>query len=306
MAYNISNLPQYTDQQSRTFVTKSILEADTIKLLADNGSFDPTAKGNQAIQLIDTDVFIQDDSACGRNSNGGATLSQATLSVKPLKVNTDYCVKILASTYAVEDMKAKMKGVIYDDALFLDTIGELNSGKVSVEIEKMIWNGDISITGVTNLNKIDGFLKSIKSGSTYIQLSGVTTGATVTSRLRAANAAMPIEVSNKTDYRLFIGQDTYAKYLSEMADGNYFAGVSGVDPFTLWGTIVKLQPVSGLNGTNVIVASRLRNLRAGGEMTDASFEKYYSRETELVYFDTHFSIGAVAVYPQEIGLGKAA
>lgn len=301
MGYNISQLPNYTDQQSRVFVTKSILEADTIKLLTSAGSFDPTAKGNQAIQLLDTDVYFQDGSACGRNALGGANFSQATLSVKDMKVNQNYCVRDLEKTYAVEDLKAKMKGQVYTDALFLDTIGNLNAEKTSYSLEQILWQGDVNITGSTNLNMIDGLLKSIKSGNTYINLSAVTSGATVIEKLQGVFASMPIEVSSKPDFKILIGKDIWNSYQAAIAAKNLF---NPNDPKTLWGTDAKLEVVNGLNGTGYVVACRLRNLQAGGEMTNVSFNKHYSYETEQVYLDSRFSLGVVAVYPQEIGLVK--
>jgi len=302
MGYNISALPNYTDQQSRVFVTKSILEADTIKLLTDAGSFDPTAKGNQAIQLLDTDVYFQDGTACGRNALGGANFSQATLSVKDLKVNQNYCVRDLEKTYAVEDLKAKMKGQVYTDMLFLEDIGNLNATKTSYALEQLIWQGDTTITGTTNLNMADGLLKSIKGGS-YINLSAVTSGSSVTAKLQGVFAGMPIEVSSKPDFKILIGKDTWNAYQAEIAAKNLF---NPNDPKTLWGTDAKLEVVNGLNGTNYVVACRLRNLQAGGEMTNVSFQKHYSFETEQVYLDSRFSLGVVAVYPQEIGLVKIA
>ena len=106
MGYNIAGLPAYTSQESRVFIARSILGAATIALLTQFGSFDPTAKGSEAVQLLNTDVQIQDGTNCGRTPLGGATLAQSILTVKALKINQDYCTRDLEKVWAVEELKA--------------------------------------------------------------------------------------------------------------------------------------------------------------------------------------------------------
>ncbi|WP_316797323.1 hypothetical protein [Pedobacter agri] len=299
MGYNISQLPEYTSEQSREFMLKSILGAQTIDILANAGSFDPTAKGSQAIQLMDVDVYFQDGSTCGRNPMGGATLSQAKLTIHPIKINQNYCVRDLEKTYAVEDLKAKMKGANYDDALFLDTIGNQVADITARDLEKLTWVGDTTLSGTTNMKYADGFIKQIKAGS-YINLSGAT-GSTVTAKLQKVFAGMPVEVSGAADFRIFIGQDTFNTYVAELSEKNLFTAQVKEE---LFGTTAKLEVVDGLNGTGHVVATRLRNLRAGGELDAIELEKWYSRETDSVNMDSRFSIGYAVVYPQEIGYTK--
>jgi hypothetical protein len=301
MAYDVTALPAYTSQQSKVFITKSILGAATIALLTQFGAFDPNAKGSEAIQLLDTDVIIQDGSTCGRNPMGGAVLSQAKLTVKELKVNQDYCVKELVTTWAVEELKRTMKGLPYTDALFLEDIGDLNSKKVALKLEQMIWQGDTTVVD-TSLKQINGFIKQIKAGA-YINLNptaALNGASTMVAKMRAADALMPIQISAAEDFRILIGQDQEKVYLAELADKNLFVP-PGTN--TIFGTNTKYEALPGLNGLNTIVAAKVSRLRAGGEMTAAKFEKYYSPETKKTYFDSEFSLGVVPVYIEEIGLG---
>jgi hypothetical protein len=296
MGYDITNLPNFKTE-GKAFVLKSIMSSQTIKKLLDAGSFDPTAKGQSTIQLLDTDITIQDGQACGRNPLGGAALSQATLTVKPLKINQDYCPRDLERTWAKGELQA---GQNYDSMAFMNDIAELNSNKASLEIEKMVWLGDTTLTGTTSLKQIDGYVKQIKAGA-YINLSGAT-GATIISKLQKVNALMPIEVTDAEDFRIFIGKDTYNTYVAELAEKNLF---NPTTEGTLFGTVAKLEVVSGLNGGHV-VATRYRNLQAGGEMTDVSFDGWFSRDDDNFKLDSRFSIGVVPVYPQEIGYTKIA
>jgi len=294
MAYNITALPVF-QTEGKAFILKSILESQTLSML----NFDTTAKGISTVQLLDTDITISDGSACGRNAAGGAVLSQAQLVVKPLKINQDYCVRDLEKTWAKGELA---KGQEYDSMVFMNEIGELNSKKASAEIEQMIWKGDTTLTGSTNLKQIDGYIKQIKAGP-YINLTSTVTGSTtVTSKLQKANAAMPIEVSEGEDFYILMGKDVYNMYVAELAEKNLFAAqADGV----LFGTTSKIKAVSGLNGGHVVL-TRLNHLVAGGEMTDVEFKHYWDYPTDTQMFDSRFSLGVVPVLVSEIGYAKLA
>ncbi len=300
MGYNVTGLPAYTNQESRVFIARSILGVATIAMLTQYGSFDPTAKGSEAVMLIDTDVTIQDGTNCGRTPLGGATLGEAVLTVNPMKVNQDYCTRDLEKVWAVEELKAIMKGQVYTEALFMTEIGNLNADKVALKLEQMIWKGDKTSADLS-LKRIDGFIKQIKAGA-YVNLNvaGGDDGLAMIPRLRKIFKAVAIEVSMAPDFRIMLGQDDYNQYIAELADKNLY---KPNDDKTLFGTTAILVPLPGLNGTHVIVATRVRNLRAGGEMTEATFTQKYSVETELVYMDSRFSLGVVPIYLPEIYLG---
>jgi hypothetical protein len=300
MGYQISTLPDFKSQ-GKGFLINSILEAKTIKLLTDFGSFNPAAKGLSTVQLMDRDVLIQDGAGCGFTPQGGTDLTQATLIVKPLKINEEYCDRDLERIWAVGDLKA---GQEYDTMLFQADIADLTVKKAQMELEKMVWLGDTTLTGSTtailNLKKIDGFVKQIKAGS-YINLSGAT-GATVTAKLQKVYAQMPIEVSGSADFRIFIGQDLYNQYVAELAEKNLF---NPTTESTLFGTVGKLEVVNGLNGGHV-VAARMQSLQGGGEMTDVEYDAWYSKDDEVIKVKSRFSLGVVAVYIPSIGYTKFA
>jgi hypothetical protein len=294
MGYNVSALPTF-QTEGKAFVVKSILEAQTIKLLNDAGSFDPTAKGISSIQLLDTDIVIQDGQACGFNANGGAVLSQAQLVVKPLKINQEYCSRDLEKTWAKGELQ---KGQDYTDMAFYSDIAELNTKKSSYELEKMVWLGDTGLTASSSLQRMDGFIKQIKAGS-YINLSGAT-GSTTLIKLQKVFAAMPIEVRSADDFRIFIGKDVFDQYVADLAEKNLF---NLPEEGTILGTTGKYVAVNGLNGGHV-VAARMRNLQAGGEMTDIEFKSWYSNDDDTVKISSRFSLGVVPVYVNEIGYVK--
>lgn len=301
MGFNISQLPAYTNEQSTKFMLKSVLGANTISLLTGAGSFMPELKGSEAIQLMDKDVYFQDGSNCGRNPQGGVTFGQAEITAKRIKSNENYCVADLESKYTVEELKAKMKGQVYDDLIFNEVIAEAWAEKAALEVEQMIWLGDTALTGSTtpNLKLIDGFVKRVVAATDKIALPN--TGSTITAKLQAIYFAMPVAVRKKEDFRIFISEEMHDKYVAENQAPTLF---KDVDTTKLVGTSAKLEPVSGLNETGVVIAARLRNLRAGGDLKNMDLNKWYSQETDSVNLDAKFSLGTQIIYPQEIGYVK--
>jgi hypothetical protein len=293
--YNIQTLPDFKSE-GKVFLIDSILEAKTIKILDDANAFNPIAKGSETIQLLSKDTVIQDGSTCGFTPMGGANLSQAVLTVKPLKVNEVYCVRDLERIWAKGDLKA---GQNYTEMLFQADIADLSAKDVALKIGLMAWLGDTASADLT-LKQIDGFIKQIKAGG-YIALTGAT-GATAIATLAKFYAQMPIDQSGAEDFRILIGQDLYNKYVAELAEKNLF------NPTTenvLFGTIAKLEVLSELNGGHV-VASRLQNLQAGGEMQDIEYKSWYSQDDDNIKVSSRFSLGVQPIYINKIGYAKVA
>ncbi len=295
MSYNVTNLPAYTSEQSRKFMLKSILGGKTIDFLTEKGSFDPTAMGNTAIQLMDTSVVWQNGSACKLSELGEVALSQNYLDVQPIAMKFALCARTLVKTYAKEDLKAKQKGENgFDDALFIEYIGDDVATKNQAEIEKLVWQGDKTKTG--NMKFIDGFLKQLATGT--FDLSTIT-GADIVAELQNAYLAMPIEVRDQEDFRIFLGKEVYDKYKAVLAGKNIY---QAVDDNTLFGTTGIFQIATGLNGTNKVVFGRARNFQTGGDLKSTELEHWYSKDDDEVKVQARFSLGATAIYKQEIGV----
>lgn len=297
MAYDVTKLPNYTSQKSEELMTKSILGGQTISILADKGSFNPSAKGSEAINLMSTDTFWQDGSTCGRNELGDTQLSQEVLTVKPIKINGKLCPRALEAKYTVEFMKAKYSGQNYDEALFIDKIGEEASLQIQADLEKAVWQGDTTISGTSNLKFFNGFLKQLAGKTDLIDINN--DGASVLAKLQLAHAAMPVEVTGQEDFRIFIGKDVANQLLAIMAEKNLFhPNVAD----SLFGTDAKFEVVNGLNSTKKAVFARVRNLRAGGEIGETEMNHWYSQDSDEVKTNVRFSMGTAVIYSSEIGV----
>lgn len=297
MAYNVSQLPNYIDQSSKTFVVDSLFGNQTASVLRDAGSITLGLKGTSAIQLMDQDINIQTNYNCGRNPLGNVNLSQAYITVVPLMDNLNLCPKILEQKFTVQYLS---KGQNYTEALFANEIVNQRSAKIAEANEILMWQGDTTISGATNLNKFDGFIKQVKaSNALKVALTGATSGATVVERLQNMFLAAPSKVTSQSDAVIFVGTDVYNEYTIALTNKNIFK-----DPAdkVMFGGAIKLVPVDGLNGTRLAFLGRLRSFQIGldllGEDDKAIVE--YSMETRQVYIDYYFALGVTLLFPNEI------
>ena len=51
-----------------------------------------------------------------------------------------------------------------------------------------------------------------------------------------------------------------------------------------------------------MVYARARNLQTGGDLTSLELEHWYSKDDDEVKVQARFSLGATAIYKQEIGV----
>ncbi|RZK45905.1 MAG: hypothetical protein EOO97_00280, partial [Pedobacter sp.] len=165
MSFDVSGLSAYVQNNSKAIATKAVANAQTAKLFIENGSVQTGIKGTAAILKMDADVSLQ-DAACGiRNPLGGITLSNKTITVKPIMDVQNVCPKTLYSTFYAEMIK---KGQAPQEELtpeFAQAIMDLRAKKISAVVEKLLWQGDTAITGATNnLKRIDGIVKQVGSG----------------------------------------------------------------------------------------------------------------------------------------------
>lgn len=298
MALNTAGLSEYVELHSKEIAAKAVGDAETAALLIANGDVQTNVKGKAPILKMDADATFQDGSSCGRSASGDVTLSDAQIEVAPLKDIQNMCPKSLYNTYYAYALKAGQDPESEGwDAGFADYVMKLRSSKINESVEKLIWQGD-KTDGTGNMQYIDGILiqATVANGATDISNSG----SDIVAKLQQAFLKMPVAISSKDDFRIFIGKDMYNSYKLALANKNIY---QPVDDFTLFGTAAKLQPVSGLNGTNKVVMSRLSNLQLGidgsDETDNASFK--YSQETTNWYMDFYFSVGVKVIYVSETG-----
>ena len=318
MAYNVTGLAAYTKQNVDLLVKNSVFEARTQKEILALGNVRVGVKSSEAIGRMDTDVFFQDDSACGFNASGTTTFTQRTLTVGKVKVNEILCDKDLEPYYTQQALKA---GGEYTTAAFAADYTDQKAKKIAEAIEVALWQANATGSAGTNglLNKFDG-IKTIIAAAGGSVVNANTTGfygtpATgITSTTIAKNAinavikGLPAKIKGKDDVRIFCGWDVFAYLIQAYVDANlfHFAPDAKIDDnsaaFTVPGTSYKVIPVHGLDGTDDIYAFRMSNIFLGTDLLDEEnkFWIRWSEDDENIKMTVRLKIGIQFAFVDEI------
>ena len=295
MALNLTGLPDYVSQKSKEFVKDAVLGAQPIKLLQSAGSVQFGIKSKAAINTLSVSVNVQSDLDCSRNPIGDSTIGQAQIEVHPLKDEQNYCPKKYENKWTGDYLT---KGSTYSELLFAQEFMTARAEKIAEFNENHIWQGNA--TGATAYNKYDGFIKLIKASAAQVVTP---TGSTVQAKLKSLFLSAPIVTSSNPDAKIFIGQDMYNQYVSEVDDAKF---PQNVDNKTLRGTVGKLEPLNGLNGTGFALVATPDMLVYGtdliGEEDAATME--YSMETKQIYVDFHWKSGVQIVRTSQMAYAQ--
>jgi hypothetical protein len=311
MAFDVSTLAAYTEQNEALLVTSSVLGAKTASLIKSAGNVMVGVKSAETINIMDTDAVFQAGGSCGFNASGSTSFTQRTVTVGKIKVNEALCPKDLEAKYL---QKALPTGSMYDSIPFEQEFADKKAKRIAAQLETAIWQGDTASVNV-NLNKFDGLVKLIGAASgvvaandsTYISgapLSSITS-ANVISIFDGVYKAIPAQVVAADDMTIFCGQDLFRTYTIALKNENMFhytVDVKADSEFVLPGTSIKVVAVQGLNGTNKVYALRLSNLFLGTDLLneEEKFEIFYAKEADQVRFVSEFKMGVNIAFPDEI------
>ena len=314
MAFDVSALAAYTEQNEALLVTDSVLGAKTASLIKSAGNVMVGVKSAETINIMDTDAIFQAGGSCGFTASGSTTFTQRTVTVGKIKVNEALCPKDLEAKYL---QKALPTGSIYDSIPFEQEFATKKAKTIAAQLETSLWQGDTA-SGNANLNKFDGLVKLIGAASgveaansaTYIATAPISaatgiTAANVVSIFDGVYKAIPAQVVAYDDMTIFCGMDTFRTYTIALKNANMFNysfdGKSDSE-FVLPGTPIKVIALQGLNGTNKIYASRLSNLFLGTDLLneEEKFEIFYAKEADQVRFVSEFKMGVNFAFPDEM------
>jgi hypothetical protein len=311
MAFDVSTLAAYTEQNEALLVTDSVLGAKTAALIKSAGNVMVGVKSSETINIMDTDAIFQAGGTCGFNASGSTTFTQRTVTVGKIKVNESLCPKDLEAKYL---QKALPTGSMYDSIPFEQEFADKKAKTIASQLETALWQGDTA-SGNGNLSRFDGLVKLIgaasgvvaANASTYISgapLSTIT-ASNVISILDGVYQAIPAQVVAAEDMTIFVGQDVFRTYTIALKNANQFhysIDVKADSEFVLPGTPIKVIALQGLNGTNKIYAMRLSNLFLGTDLLneEEKFEIFYAKEADQVRFVSEFKMGVNVAFPDEI------
>jgi hypothetical protein len=318
MAYNVTGLAAYTKQNVDLLVKNSVFEARTQKEILALGNVRVGVKSSEAIGRMDTDVFFQDDSACGFNASGVTTFTQRSLVVGKVKINEILCDKDLEPYYTQQALKA---GGEYTTAAFAADYTDQKAKKIAEALEVALWTANSTGSAGTNglLNKFDGIKTLITAGGGSVvnanttgfygtPATGITSTTIAKNAINAVIKGLPAKIKGKDDVRIFCGWDVFAYLIQAYVDANlfHFAPDAKIDDnsaaFTVPGTSYKVIPVHGLDGTDDIYAFRMSNIFLGTDLLDEEnkFWIRWSEDDENIKFTARMKIGVQFAFVDEI------
>ncbi|CAB5218031.1 hypothetical protein UFOVP208_41 [uncultured Caudovirales phage] len=310
MSFDVSALSNYTIQNEKLLVTKSLFDAKTQKLIQGEGNVMATVKSSETINVLTTDAIFQTGGTCGFNSSGSTAFTQRTVTVGKIKVHESLCPKTLESKYTQLALAA---GSIPEAIPFEKQYTDLKSGTIAEQFETALWLGDTGSSDV-NLNKFDGLVKLILNSGASI--NGNTTGITTSTGITATNAltivkniknAIPARVKGKKDVRIFCGWDVFDVLVDAYVNANLFNwGASQLSyengEFVIPGTAYKVTAIHGLDGSNKLYAMRTSNMYLGCDILgeEDKWEIFYAKEAMEVRFVMEAKLGVNIAFPAEV------
>jgi hypothetical protein len=304
MAFVVSSLANYTNEQSTDLLVKALFGSKTASTLQSAGQVQVGVKSSATLNLLNSTVFFQAD-GCGYNPSGSTTFTQRTITVGNVKVEETLCPKTLEAKWMQTQIMAGSPTMIP----FEEQVGAEKSAVIAENIEIAMWQGDTT-SGNPNLNRFDGFNKIIAASSPTLANSAPTAFTSITVSniddiLDQVYANIPSRVASKTDLVCFLGVDAFKLMLVNLKNANLFhyaVDASQTMEMVYPGTNMKLIAVGGLNGTNKIVAGSLSNFFVGTDLANEEevYKLWYSEDNDEVRFRTTFAYGVQVAYPAEV------
>lgn len=320
MAFSLTGLNAYVEQQRLPLLTKAVFDAKTQSLMQKRVG----VKYEESLNLMETDAVFQTASTCAFNASGTTSFTQRNISVARVKVQEILCPRELEQYWMQTQLT---QGANYEGVPFEQAFAEQKAKQIAKNIENAIWQSSTATgasgwTGATasinndaNLNKTVGLLhlmeKTLASASIVSSLAGAAfSDTTVVSAFENVYLKIPVEIISKDDIYAFCGWDTYRLLVTRLVGLNLYQGdlgQLGAGEMYFPATNMRICAVNGLNGTRRIVATSLSNLFFGTDLLsdEDTFRIWASYDNDQIRFQAALKYGVQFAYPEFMVLYKA-
>ncbi len=306
--FDVGNLSNYTKTNEQMLIIKSFFEPKTASLMQ------KLTGVKQAIQLptLSDDAYWAAGGTCGLvTASGDTTINARVLTIGKVKIEKQWCIADLEAKYTQlllspgSNYEALPGGI--DEAFMNAFIGAQQE-----KIEKAIWQGDTT-NYLDSLKRFDGLIKIINAASGPVQANAAAyitpvtsiTASNVISVMQAVYNAIPVEILDKPDLKIFVGTDISRLYQQALINANLFhfiPNANSLAEYPLHGTNVMIVPVNGLNSQNKIYAMRTSNMFLGVDLEgeEDELKVWYSQDYDTVYARLKFKMGVQVSQTTEI------
>ena len=272
-------------------------------------------KKSAYLNFLEVEPVLQDGSDCGFSASGSVTLTQRTINVATIKVDMDICPKKLLGKYAeyLVRVNATAEELPFEQYIMDGVTREINK-----KIEKLIWQGDKTLTTNADLKWINGFLKQFAGESSslaayMVGANGLAAGTSAYNAIKAVYMAMTEETLDRGGI-IFVSPALYREFLQDMVEKNYFhySGPQDAAPdeFIFPGTDVKVVKTPGLAGTTrpTLVGTFADNLVYGTDMEndEEDLDLWFSKDDRVFKFTASWNSGVAYHFPGQVVMATIA
>lgn len=293
-----SGLSEWVDETQNALIRKSLLEGRTLNTL----TLMPNVKHKATINIIDPQANLRTGDACGFTAAGDTPFTQREMEVCPIVDQQSFCINDLNEFYLSKSMSPGSYGDSDQPIgqIFLEGLAQTTN----IDVNQVIWQGDTTITGSTDVNRIcDGFLKLMDDSQGYISAgTGVLSAATIIDQVDAVVQAIPLDLLND-EVTLYIGYDKFNIYMQALLNDNRFHFKPEAVDYTYkidGRQNITLMADRGLNGLDEIFGSVKVNLFFGTDiLSDFSGVKFrYSEDNEEWRYTMRAKMGVQVAFPE--------
>lgn len=211
----------------------------------------PNVKSKIKLAYSDLGNILQSDD-CTFSATGEGTLNQKTLEVCDLKVNLEYCATTFEANYLSLQLRAGSNSEEVMPNSYAEFVVDYVAEKVASDLEITLFKGD---TGTSSypLNLCDGLVKKLLADAAVIDVAA--TASTITStnvvgELNRLLEAVPAEVRNQPNFKIFVSQAIAFSYKQAQAATTGGLFLVGDKELNYLG--YRLIPTSGLSNKQMI------------------------------------------------------
>lgn len=295
--FDINDNTVYTGADTTEFYSKALLEGvstATFRMI-------PGVKSTIKVPRFDSGDLIQQGD-CAFTPSGAGILSQKSMEVADLKINTNLCTKTMEENFLSEYLKKGSNTGEVAPKVFIDFMLNNMSESVRQDLELAAWQGDTGAAYPFSL--VDGLEKKMDADGDIIKpINPVAiTVANVIAEMNRVYNAIPKAILHKEDLTIYVADNVARAYNQAVAAASNEAYYVGKKELDFLG--VKMISALGMSD-NTIVAAQGSNLIFLTDMLNDSEEimvinQYPITGARSTNIATNFKFGVDYLVSEEI------
>lgn len=302
MAFNVTGLGDWVNENSQTLISKAILDENTISLISTMSG----VKYKEAIKFLETAPALQ-AYACGTpTTSGTTTITDKDIEVLPLMVYETLCPEDLTK----KSLQLSQRAGMAEGFNFEQAYTDLQIKNIWKLISQAAWSSAETGTTVPA-----GFIYLAENDSDVVDRSFTWTNTGLTAadfygEVFAMYNALPAEIRADAELTLFCAPEISIRMKQALFVANLYhyntTNETGLEAWTFPTLNVKVVPTNGLVGTNNVLLTPAWNLIAAFDLESEfdTFKLWWSDDDQMMKFLVKFRFGVNYYFGEYIVLSN--